>query len=68
MLSRIPWDQNMEVDAVGAIFKAAVDGPEALMEVYTCHEKAISSLILESPPTGMTVMEWVSGPEGRPSY
>ena len=44
---------------VKAIFKAAVEGPDALMEVYACHEKAISSLILESPPTWMTVMDWV---------
>ena len=29
------------------------------MEVYACHGKAISSLILESPPIQMTVMDWV---------
>ena len=29
------------------------------MEVYACHEKAISSLILESSPTHMTVVDWV---------
>ena len=28
------------------------------MEVYACHEKA-NSLILESPPTRMTVTDWV---------
>ena len=31
----------------------------ALMEVYTYHESAIISLILESPPTWMTATEWV---------
>ena len=56
-LSRVPWDQNIEVDVVGAIFKAAVDGPETLMEIYTCHRKAVSYIILESPPTWMTARE-----------
>ena len=51
VLSRIPWDHNIKAEVVGAIFKATVEGLEALMEVYACHEKAISSLILESPPT-----------------
>ena len=55
-LSRIPWDQNIEADTVGVIFKAAADGPD---KAYPCHEGAISSLILESSPTPMTVMEWV---------
>ena len=36
VLSRILWDQNIEVHTFGTIFKAAVDGPEALMEVYAC--------------------------------
>ena len=53
-LSWIPWDQNIEKDTVETIFKAAVDSPKALMEVYACHGRAISSLILESPPTQMT--------------
>ena len=56
----MPWDQNIEADAVGAIFKSAVEGPEVLMEVYTCHEKAVCFLILESPATCMTVTEWVT--------
>ena len=46
-LSGIPWDQNTRADTVKAIFKAAVEGPNTLMEIYACHEKAISSLILE---------------------
>ena len=50
-LSMIPLDQDIKVDAVGAIFGATVDGPEVLM--------TISPLILESPPTQMTAMEWV---------
>ena len=66
MLSRIPWDQNIEADAIRDIFKVAVEGPEALMEVYTCHKRAISSLILESPPTWMTAMEWVWAQKADP--
>ena len=31
----------------------------ALMKIYACHEKAISSLILESPPVQMTVADRV---------
>ena len=50
-LLRIPWDQNIKAKAVGAVFKADVEGPEAIMEVYACHEKAISSVIMECPPT-----------------
>ena len=37
------------MEAVEAIFKATLEGPNALMEIYACPEKAISSLILESP-------------------
>ena len=29
------------------------------MEMYACHEKAISSLILESHPVWITVAHWV---------
>ena len=29
------------------------------MEVYAKHERAVSSLFLESPPTPMTAMEWL---------
>ena len=66
-LSRILWDQNIESDTVGAIFKAVVDGLEALMEVYICHKGAISSLILESSPTQMTMMEWVQAQKANPA-
>ena len=55
-LSAIPWDQNVRADMVKAIFKAAVESPGALMEIYACHKKAISSLILESPPAQMTIL------------
>ena len=48
-LSRITWDQNIRVEAVKAIFKAAVKGPNTLMEIYASHEKGISFLILEPP-------------------
>ena len=44
---------------VEAIFKAAVEGPNTLMEIYAFHEKAIASLILESPPARMTITDWV---------
>ena len=67
MLSRIPWDQNIEAEAVGAIFKAAFDGLEALIEVYACHKRTISSLILESPPTWMTTMEWAWAQKNDPA-
>ena len=66
-LSRIPWDQNIEADTVGAIFKAVVGGPEALMEVYTCCKGAISCLILESPPTLITTTEWVQAQKADPA-
>ena len=49
-LSRIPWYHNIKAKVVESILKAAVEGPETLMEIYACHEKAIISLILESPP------------------
>ena len=66
-LSRIPWDQYIEVGTVGAIFKAVVDGPKALMEVYTCHEGAINSLIPESPPALMTATEWAQAKRADPT-
>ena len=66
-LSQIPWDQNIKANAVEAIFKATVDGPDALMEVYACHERAISSLILESPPTQMTVADCVQAQKVDPA-
>ena len=47
--------------------KAAVEGPDALMEVHACHEKAISSLILEAPPTGMTVTDQVQAQKADPA-
>ena len=58
-LSRIPRDQNIKLEAVEAIFKATREGPDTLMEIYTCHKKAITSLILESPHVQMTVADWV---------
>ena len=66
-LSQIPWDQNIKAEAVEAIFKATIKGPDALMEVYACHENAISSLILESPPTQMTVMDWAQAQKVDPT-
>ena len=67
MLSGIPWDQNIKAEAVEAFFKAAVKGPDTLMEVYACHEKAISSLILESPPAWNTVTDWVQAQKADPA-
>ena len=32
----IPWDQVITAESVQAILKAAIDGPEALAEVYAC--------------------------------
>ena len=66
-LSRIPSDQNIRADAVEAIFKATVKGPDALMEIYACHEKTISSLILECPPVWMTIADWVQAQKGDPT-
>ena len=62
-----PWDQNIKAKAVGAIFKAVVEGPEALMGVYACHEKAISSVILKSPPAEMTLVNWVHPQDADPT-
>ena len=67
MVSQIPWDQNIKAEAVKAIFKATVKGPDAFMEVYACHEKAISSLILEYPPTQMAVADWVQAQKADPA-
>ena len=39
--SRIPWDQNIRADVVEAIFKATVEGPDALMEIYACHRRLL---------------------------
>ena len=55
-LSRIPWDQNIRANVVKAI--STMEGPDALMEIYACHEKAISSLIFECPPVQMTIAGW----------
>ena len=65
-LSCIPLDQNIKAEEDKAIFHAAVKGSNALMEVYACHERAISSLILKSPPTQMTVADWVQAQKGGP--
>ena len=40
-LSRIPWDQNIRAEVVEVIFKATVEGPNALMGIYACHMKAV---------------------------
>ena len=66
-LSQIPRDQNFKTNTVGAIFKAAVNGPGALMEIYTCHKRAIGSFILESPPAWMNAMEWVWAKKADPA-
>ena len=54
-------------EVVKAIFKAAVEGPDVLLGIYACHEKAISSLILESSPVWMTVTDWAQ-PRSRSNY
>ena len=66
VLSKIPWDQSIKAEVVKAIFKAAVEDPDALMEIYACHEKAISFLTLESP-TWITVMDWVQAQKVDPT-
>ena len=65
--SRMPWDQNIRTEGVKAIFKAAGEGPKALKETYACHQKAISSLILQSPPAWMTVTDWVQAQKVDPT-
>ena len=67
MLSRIPWDQNIRAEAVEAIFMATVEGPDTPMEIYACHEKAISSLIWSLPSMDDCCLLG-SGPEGRFNY
>ena len=67
VFSRIPWHQSISAEAVKAIFKVAFEGPDALMEIYTYHEKAISSLILESPPVQTTVADWVQAQKVDPT-
>ena len=37
------------------------------MEVYACNERAISALILQSPPAHMTVMDWVQAQKADPA-
>ena len=34
----IPWDKNIKAEVAKAIFKATVEGPDALMEVYAYNE------------------------------
>ena len=46
-------------EVVEAIFKVTIEGLDALMEIYACHKKAISSLILESPQVWMNVTDWI---------
>ena len=67
VLSSIPWDQNIRTEAVKVIFKATVEGPNALIELYACHKKAIRSLILESTPAQMTAADWVHAQKADPT-
>ena len=62
-LSRIPRDQNIMAEVV----KTTVEGPKTLLEIYACHKKAISSLILKSPPAKMTVANWVQAQKVDPT-
>ena len=64
---RIPWDQSIRAEAVEAIFKVAREGPDALMGIYACHEKAVSSLILGSPPVQMSIVDWVQAQKVDPT-
>ena len=57
---------NMRTEVVAAIFKAAVEGPSALVEIYVYHEKAISSLILEYPPVWMSVADCIQAQKSDP--
>ena len=66
-LSSISLDQNIKVESVEAIFKAPVEGPDALTEMYASHKKAISSLLLESPAAQMTVADWVQTQKADPT-
>ena len=65
-LSRVPWDQSIRAEVVEAIFKATTEGPNTLMEIYACHEKAVSSLIIKSPPVQMTLADWVQAQKADP--
>ena len=67
LLSSIPLDQNIRAEVVKAIFKATVEAPNTLMEIYACYKKGISSLVLESPPAWMTVADWVQGQKEDPT-
>ena len=66
VFSRIPWDQIIRAEMVEAIFKATVEGPNTLMEIYACHEKAISYLNLKPPPQ-MTIVDWVQAQKVDPT-
>ena len=66
-LSSIPWDQSIWAEAVEAIFKDAIKGPDALVEIYACHEKAISSLILQSISVWITIVDWVQAQKVDPT-
>ena len=66
-LSRISWDENIRAEVTEAIFKAAVEDQNVLIEIYACHKKAISSLILEFPPAQMTVVNWVQTQKADPT-
>ena len=52
---------------VEAIFKATVEGLKTLQEIYACHRKAINSMILDSPPAGITIADWVQAQKVNPT-
>ena len=47
--------------------QTTVEGPDALIENYACHEKAICSLILECPPAWMTIANFVQDQKVAPT-
>ena len=44
-----------------------MEGPDTLMEIYACHKKAISSLMLESPLVWMIVADVVQAQKVDPT-
>ena len=67
-LSRIPWDQSIRAEVVEGHLQGHCGRlSDALMEIYACHKKAISFLILESLPAWMTVADWVQAQKADPT-
>ena len=56
-LPRIRWAQVIEPYAVKAIINAAVERPDAPMEVYAFSVKACEILQIEPPPEKMTLQD-----------